>query len=225
MSDTLNWVKIEGTFTSNGTEKFITIGNFYSFANTNKIQLPDNGFNNSNIDWSWHLIDDVSVIESNLPAHAGPDVWMVQGDSVFVGRTPEVGLECRWYIGSSVVDSGAGIWVQPDTTTTYVVSQTLCGVVRTDTVTVSVFPVSINGITNSKQLSIYPNPANNILTVSQEKRIFYSVNIINSVGQQVLSSLLNEKETRLDISTLPAGVYYLQLNGDKGREARSFVKF
>ncbi|HYD22628.1 MAG TPA: T9SS type A sorting domain-containing protein [Flavipsychrobacter sp.] len=220
--DTLNWVKIEGAFIADGTEKFITIGNFYNKANTNYLEVPS--YDNPSSHYTWYFIDDVSVINSNLPAYAGPDVWMVQGDSVFIGRTPEVGLECKWYIGTSVVDSGAGIWAKPTASTTYIVEQTLCGLVKRDTVNVQVVPVSVNGITNSRQLSIYPNPANNTLTVSQEKVIFNSVSVINGVGQQVSSFPLNEKETRLDIGALPAGVYYLQLNGDKGREVRSFVK-
>jgi hypothetical protein len=220
----MNWIKIQGTFTANGTEKFITIGNFYSFANTNKLLLTDNGYNNNNLDFSWHLIDDVSVIKSDLPAYAGPDVWVALGDSIFIGRTPEVCLECKWYVGGNVVDSGAGIWVHPTVNTTYVVEQTLCGLVKTDTVHVQVVPTSINGISNSKQLSIYPNPATTELTVYMENMVFSQYAIMNSIGQTVATHSLSETETHIDIRTLPSGVYYLQLNGDKGREVRSFVK-
>ena len=225
ITDTMHWITIEGTFIANGTERFITLGNFYSLANTDTIRLPDNVYNNfTNDNYSWFLIDDVSVIESDLPAYAGGDTWVAEGDSVFIGRTPEVGLECYWYVNSNVVDSGAGIWAKPDTTTTYVVSQTLCGVVRTDTVTVSVFPVSVNGITNSRQLSVYPNPAGNVVNVMQERVVFTEAVIVNNVGQQVGVFPLIDKNSSADISALPAGVYYLQLRGDRGREVRSFVK-
>ena len=37
INDTLNWHKIEGSFVANGTETFITIGNFFDYANTDKI--------------------------------------------------------------------------------------------------------------------------------------------------------------------------------------------
>ena len=218
IADTFSWVKIEGTFTANGTERFVTIGNFYSKANTNVVQ------SNINLGGAYYLIDDVSVIPSDLPAYAGGDTWVAEGDSVFLGRTPEIGLECYWYVNGNVVDSGAGIWAKPDTTTTYVVQQTLCGVVRTDTVTVSVFPVSINGITNSRQLSVYPNPAGSVVNVMQERVVFTEAVIVNNVGQQVGSFHLAENNSVLDISALPAGVYYLQLRGERGREVRSFVK-
>jgi hypothetical protein len=220
--DTVNWVKIEGTFTANGSEKFITIGNFYNKANTNYLVLPSN--ENSNSNYTWYFIDDVSVIPSDLPAYAGPDVWVALGDSIFIGRPPEIGLECKWYVGGNLVDSGGGIWVHPTVSTTYVVEQTLCGLVKTDTVHVQVVPTSINGITNSKQLSIYPNPATTELTVYMENIVFSQCTIMTSVGQSVATRSLSETETHIDISALPSGVYYLQLNGDKGREVRSFVK-
>jgi hypothetical protein len=222
LTDSINWVKIQGSFVAEGDEKFITLGNFKSLANTTWLEVPNN--DNFGEHYSYYFVDDVSVIESDLPAYAGPDVWVAEGDSIFIGRTPEVGLECYWYINGSVIDSGAGIMVHPDTTTTYVVQQTLCGQVKTDTVIVSVFPVSVNGITNSRQLSIYPNPASSELTVMQERLIFNTAVIINSLGQQLSAHTLKEKETKLDISTLTPGIYYLQLNGEKGRELRSFVK-
>lgn len=223
IGDTMNWVKIEGTFTSNGTEEFITIGNFFNFANTNYVTTP-NQYNDNDTHFSWYLVDDVSVIPSDLPAYAGPDTWVVVGDSVFVGRTPEIGLECKWYVSGNVIDSGAGIWAKPTVTTTYVVEQTLCGLVKTDTVVVGVFPASINGLTNSRQLSIYPNPATTVLTVSQEKVIFNTAVIVNNLGQELPAHIITAKESHIDISSLPAGLYYLQLSGDKGREVRSFVK-
>jgi hypothetical protein len=216
--DTFNWVKIEGTFTAMGTEKYITLGNFYDIYNTDSIRLD---FSNPT---TYILIDDVSVIETDLNAYAGPDVWMVSGDSIYIGRPKEVGLECKWYLNGNLVDSGGGIWAKPAASSTYVVEQTLCGLVKTDTVHVQVVPASVNGISNSRQLSVYPNPASNVLHVRQERMIFSAAVIVNSIGQQMSFHTLTEKETSVDISVLAPGVYYLQLIGDKGREVRSFVK-
>jgi hypothetical protein len=218
LTDTFNWVKIEGSFTANGTEKFITLGNFYDIYNTDSVRLQ---FGNN---LTYLLIDDVSVIETDLDADAGPDVWMLSGDSVYIGRPKEVGLECKWYVNGNLVDSGGGIWAKPAASSTYVVEQTLCGLVKTDTVHVQVVPASVNGISNSRQLSVYPNPASNELHVQQERMIFSAAVIVNSIGQQISFHILTEKESSVDISVLAPGVYYLQLNGEEGREVRSFVK-
>jgi OmpA-OmpF porin, OOP family len=57
----MNWVAVSGTFVANGTETFLTIGNFKSDANTDTLRTP---FSSSTIGgWSQLLIDDVSVIE------------------------------------------------------------------------------------------------------------------------------------------------------------------
>jgi type V secretory pathway adhesin AidA len=211
---------VEGSFTATGTERFITIGNFYSKANTNTVL----GYFNHQHGYSWLLVDDVSVIPSDLPAYAGPDVWVVSGDSVYIGRPKEPGLECKWYLNGNLVDSGGGIWAKPAVSSTYVVEQTLCGLVKTDTVHVQVVPASVNGISNSRQLSVYPNPASNVLHVQQQMQIFHTGIIVNNVGQQLSSFQLHGKESSLDISSLAPGMYYLQLIGDRGREVRSFVK-
>ncbi len=70
ISDTLNWTKIQGSFVANGTEKFITIGDFFDTAHIAKIHIVSTGT------FAYYLIDDVSVIASDALATAGPDEWM-----------------------------------------------------------------------------------------------------------------------------------------------------
>jgi len=96
--DTVGWTKIEGTFTANGTEEFVTIGNFYSNANTHFVTFNST----ANQPEIYYYIDDVSVIPIEVKAFAGNDVTICLGDSVELGRPQEVGLECSWYnIGNS----------------------------------------------------------------------------------------------------------------------------
>lgn len=216
--DTLNWVKVEGSFVANGTEEYITIGNFQDPVNSNPILTYFSGDN-----FGKYNIDDVCVVKTDLDAYAGPDTWVVEGDSVFIGRN-EIVPGCTWFVNGSVVDSGAGIWVHPTTTTTYVVEQTICGLTKTDTVKVDVWPVSINGITNGQQVGIYPNPATNQLFVKQGNLVFTQAVIYNQLGQLVSKHLLNDKETKLDITDLPVGVYQISLESDRGKEVRRFVK-
>ncbi|MEO6832698.1 MAG: hypothetical protein ABI169_10855, partial [Chitinophagaceae bacterium] len=96
LTDTANWVKIEASFVAKGGERYITIGNFLDVAHTPNIVLPDNG-RNDNGEIALYLIDDVSVIESGIKADAGPDTHVAE-DSAFIGRPPEVGLECTWAV-------------------------------------------------------------------------------------------------------------------------------
>ena len=93
---------------ANGTEKYLVIGNFKTdAATTTSATGVSSGV------WSEYFIDDVSVIDYNLLAYAGPDKNIFLGDSAFIGRPPEIGLECTWTTGTTTVGNGGGIWVKP----------------------------------------------------------------------------------------------------------------
>ncbi|MDX2174599.1 MAG: gliding motility-associated C-terminal domain-containing protein [Bacteroidota bacterium] len=152
LTDTLNWTKVQGTFTANGTESYLTLGNFKSTANTSFSTMPiqTNGVQRFVADY---YIDDVSVIEADLPAYAGRDTVLCTGDSVFIGRPPEVGLECIWFNNNTQIATGGGIWVKPATTQTYVVSQNVCGLIKTDTIQVQLKPKYTGTVSITAQAS------------------------------------------------------------------------
>ena len=137
INDTLNWIRIQGSFTANGTEKFITIGNFFDFNNTDKVAVDY--LTAPSPDATFYLVDDVSVIESDAVADAGRDTAITKGDSAHIG-TNEEGMPCTWYaVGDSTpIGYGGGLWVKPQTTTSYVVQLDLCDHITYDTVTVYV---------------------------------------------------------------------------------------
>lgn len=63
--DTIQWIEIQGCFTANGGEQYITIGNFNSNTNTDTLNL---GTNNPISGWpltSYYYIDDVTLIDQS----------------------------------------------------------------------------------------------------------------------------------------------------------------
>ncbi len=137
-TDTLNWVKIQGSFTANGTESYITLGYFKDQQIAiNTASIVNTATNAANSGYNW---DDISVIEADLPAYAGRDTVLCIGDSVFIGRPPEIGLECLWFNNGSQIATGGGLWVKPVTTQTYMVQQDVCGLIKRDTVQVQIKP-------------------------------------------------------------------------------------
>lgn len=84
-------------------------------------------------------------------------------------------------------------------------------------------PVDCSGIVSvedpqvsTTELAIYPNPAENYINVNFNDNRLGSksqVQVFNSSGQSVLTEELNTGE-RLDISTLPSGLYVLKLRGN-----------
>ncbi|WP_246001739.1 T9SS type A sorting domain-containing protein [Mucilaginibacter gracilis] len=170
INDTLNWIKIEGSFIAKGMEQYITIGNFSDNANTTYVQSISKGATGN----TWYLVDDVSVVESDAPAYAGRDTTIIAGDSVFIGRN-EILPDVKWSLKSRDSSGGwvlidtlqAGFWVKPAIgTNTYMVKQTLCGMVKYDTVTITVRRVGINELNSlPNNWHIYPNPAKNEIRV------------------------------------------------------------
>jgi Secretion system C-terminal sorting domain len=217
ISDTLNWTKIEGTFISTGTERFITIGNFKDKTHTYYTAYsPWPGMGGG---ITCYLIDDVSVIASDAVAYAGHDTAIGFGDSVYIGLHDEA-MPCTWTKQGSatVIHDGAGMWVKPTVTTKYILKQTLCGVSTYDTVTITVWPQSVNNLTGSSFAKVFPNPVNNILHIYVLKPDLH-YQLQNMLGITALQGELQQSESTLAIETLPTGIYLLELTDAEGQKA------
>jgi hypothetical protein len=208
-NDTLNWMKVEGSFTATGNEEYITIGNFFP----DSLSDIDTGY--AQVWNSYYYIDDVSVIDAGLPAYAGIDTVIHLEDSVFIGRQPEIGLndDCIWFVDGIPIDTVAGMWVMPDSTTTYILQQTICSNVSYDTVTVIVDTANgIQEIYKTNFIKLYPNPNNGnmVLDYTLNKNEKANIIIYDIAGKKLASYILNAEQTSLPINepALNNGVYY-----------------
>ncbi len=220
LNDTINWMMIEGSFVATGNEEYITIGNFFSNLSSD-IGL----FGSPTNWWAYYYIDDVSVIDASLSAFAGKDTVIYPRDSVFIGRQPEIGLDedCIWRVGELNIDTIAGMWVKPDSTTTYILQQTICGNVSYDTVTVHVWYAGIEDYANSKGITIFPNPAFQTLTISGKTEITQLI-ITDMLGNVVIQQQSHEHAATIDVGSLANGFYFIKAVIDKGFVVRKFVK-
>lgn len=222
--DTLNWMKVQGTFIANGSEEYISLGNFRYTAATTYTALDGN--------WTAGLcnyfVDDVSVIETDLPAFAGADVWAIPTSSVYLGRASEVGLDddCFWYKlpnSTTPIDTAAGITITVAATTeTYMVKQDICGHVKYDTVVVYASGVGLNKreiLLN--RINLYPNPTSDKLNIELHNKdlinCHYELKIINSLGEIVIKDIGRFKNDIITINTnnIQNGIYTVNINIDK----------
>jgi len=208
VSDTFNWTKIQGSFIANGTENFITIGNFFDTAHNEHIHLQYGVF-------GMYLIDDVSVIASNATAYGGPNVSIAKGDTAWIGVDSNGdGMPCYWYVlgNSTPIDSGGRIGVHPTDSTTYVVSMDLCGNVTYDTVNVYVSTLGVASPGFSKgQVTVFPNPASDEVAITASG-VISNVSISNLIGQDVYHQNYNSEKVVINISDLPPGIYFVKVN-------------
>lgn len=208
IKDTLNWTEILGIYKANGTEQYITIGNFKEDANT-KIDTTNYGWPNFHA--TYYMIDDVSVEPICTPFWSYRDTTVAIGDSVLIG--PAItGLNINWYDATSTLITNApGIYVKPAVTTTYTAVEDFCGNTYTNTIVVTVTPTAIKEYEKEQlQISLHPNPANGLVTISG-KYDFEKIVLLSITGQVLLSETVNSKKHELQLQNLAEGIYFLKV--------------
>jgi hypothetical protein len=135
--DTINWVKIEGSFIAQGGEQFMVLGNMWTNAQTTWVNTVTTPY----FPFSYYWVDMISITAAP-EAEAGSNQTITQGDSTQLSATggtvylwqPSTGLSCA---------TCSTTFAKPTQTTTYfvTVSDTL-GCSQTDSVTITVQPKS-----------------------------------------------------------------------------------
>ena len=117
-----------------------------------------------------------------------------------------VGTQYSAYSASIVVD-GSGM--------PYILSGN--SVMRLDT---SIKTSVRNIIKPTNFIGIYPNTVTNYLTITATDPIT-SITIFNLIGQTIFTNQYNTHQVQVDVADLPAGVYFVKVNGS---DVRKFVK-
>lgn len=73
--------------------------------------------------------------------------------------------------------------------------------------------VGINELSDDENIQIYPNPANEEITVAGTSLCNSHMEIINSLGQMIYSDELTSQIKTIDISDFPKGIYFLSIKG------------
>jgi len=85
----------------------------------------------------------------------------------------------------------------------------------TDTLVINAVITGLNPPNNLNALKIFPNPANTHITIDYgnfNTMSGYTLNIVNSVGQTVFTTPINQQTSYIDLSTWTGnGIYFVQL--------------
>ncbi len=83
-------------------------------------------------------------------------------------------------------------------------------------------PIPLIGQGNSSTVTVYPNPVTDRLTLDMtDGKEVGTVYVFDSKGKSVLTA---SNSATLDISTLPPGIYFIKLQGDKEVQTSKFIK-
>lgn len=92
--------------------------------------------------------------------------------------------------------------------------------------TANVSGLSVNE-TQRANISLYPNPTTSTVSINADQVLNYpcAVNFYGVTGKLVHSTVLNETFTELNIASLPAGCYFVQVNDGTLSSVTKLVKY
>lgn len=85
-------------------------------------------------------------------------------------------------------------------------------------------PESVPGVYGSSSIKVHPNPAGKVLHIQVLAKGWDEAVLSNTMGQVVQRQTLSNGTNSLNIASLPAGVYYLQVSGTAGSVAEKIEK-
>jgi len=111
--------------------------------------------------------------------------------------------------------------IAPGDSATFSYAYTFNGVSGIDST--GILATSVSNLSQG-QLQIFPNPTTDELIIQSTNQLISQFTITNSIGQQLLQQPITGTQTKVNVSSLPAGLYYINLKGDNGSYVRKFVK-
>ena len=117
--------------------------------------------------------------------------------------------------GSSVVSSGAGVSGLQNNQLT-----NAGNFIRTEILEIASNLVlsTENFNLNGEQISLFPNPATDIINLETSKTNITSVKIVDIQGRQVFSNDYNSLKASIDVSSLSKGIYIMEINNTAGTQ-------
>jgi Secretion system C-terminal sorting domain len=73
-------------------------------------------------------------------------------------------------------------------------------------------------------ISVYPNPVDNLLKISNANFTIEKLEIYNLLGEKIISKTSANSLTEIDVSNLNSGVYFIMVTGENKTDKTTFVK-
>ena len=182
----------------------------------------------------------VNAIHHKPKANAGADQTVNPGDQVVLtgsytadstGKKPSF----NWIVPNGITVSKSDTAVisftapSPATTTVYSFILTVNdGLVNSDpdTVDITVHGTTAVPVNSVQELQIYPNPVSTNLTIRLSSNWSTSANvkIYNALGSLYIERKMEGRENQIDLSSLPSGIYFVEVKDGVNTISRKLIK-
>lgn len=124
------------------------------------------------------------------------------------------------------IDSVTGIAVGVSAGSFVITYTASSGCYTTKSVIVNAAPCvnSVPEVSNNRNLTISPNPATDVLTIQMGNGAYTAIEIVNNMGQALITQPLTGAQSKINIATLPVGIYYIRLTGVYNTQVVRLVK-
>ena len=131
----------------------------------------------------------------------------------------------QWYLNGVLIDGATDQTYVPTIQGEYYCVVTANNCLATSNVITAPF-LSNSSFERNNTIKLFPNPANDMITISFEGEFEEYYSIINTLGQVVAigKEIKNEKQIRISVSNLTTGNYILQMKINGILEKIKFVK-
>ena len=83
--------------------------------------------------------------------------------------------------------------------------------------------LGVNEVALNNTVSVYPNPVKDILNISS-KELISNVQVYNVSGQQILIEKAINTITKIDLSSLSSGVYFVKTSSSNASKTIKVIK-
>jgi hypothetical protein len=83
-------------------------------------------------------------------------------------------------------------------------------------------PLSTYRSTDPSEIKIYPNPSSGIFQISSQEQM-ERLRVRDAMGRVVSAQVLNTPQIEIDLSSHPTGLYFIEVQSQKGREVKKIV--
>jgi len=204
------------------TTQYYTINNYYNtpylivtdnYGCVNKVQIHTEVYSHPA-----HIFINEHVEAPTDTVICGDDVLTLTGNDYF-NNANIYEYNFNWNTGDTtntlIVDSAHyGIGLH-----TFIVSvvnkESIFNCITEDTITIEIKNCSsVNNIENKNNISLYPNPANNLIIIANETLKYIQNLQIFDVTGQICNSNIFDQENTIDISNLQNGIYFIKITFD-----------
>jgi hypothetical protein len=129
----------------------------------------------------------------------------------------------QWYFNGTLIPGATGSTYTPTANGNYFVIVTDVNGCSSDTSNV----FNVTGLTVIDQeeqgFVFYPNPASNKFVVETEISGYYTIQLIDQLGQKVIQVYTNRTNEVISVQELPQGIYFVMINSEKGSMSRKLM--